>query len=205
MGVASYRFLSHAIRFMWQYGDSQISMLVVDALVPIWHKDICNHCDHGGRSVYIRRVEHNIWHLQDTMGRLHYSMAHSVLSWWSVNYIKPSAAPYIYVFICIYIYIYIRTHLHRTCKFSLIVCFRFIVMRLIIKATTFVTDIVVLSERVHLLESRNWTNACNTVICRNSLSFISLNTMPFQCYFLIFNQGRLPVFCVSNKMLNSTV
>ena len=96
---------------MWQYGHSRLSMFVVDALVPIWHQDICNHCDHGARSVYIRRVEHNIWHLQDTMGRLHYSMAHSVLSWWSVNYIKSSAAPYIYR----YIYIYTHTfapHMH---------------------------------------------------------------------------------------------
>ena len=106
MGVASYRFLSHAIRFMWQYGHSRLSMLVVDALVPIWHQDICNHCDHGARSVYIRRVEHNTLHLQDTMGRLHYSMAHSVLSWWSVNYIKPSAAPYIYTYIYIYYPLY---------------------------------------------------------------------------------------------------
>ena len=120
--------------------------VVVDALVPISHQHICNHCDHGAGSVYIRRVEHNIWHLQDTMGRLLYSMAHSVLSWWSVNYIKPSAAPYIYIYIYIYSYAHICTAHAR-----FIVCFRFIVMRLIIKATTFVTDIVVLSEKSTLV------------------------------------------------------
>ena len=57
------------------------------------------------------------------------------------------------------------------------------------KATTFVTDIAVLSERVHLLESRNWTNPCDTVLCRKSLSFISRNTMPIQCYFSDLQPG----------------
>ena len=59
--------------------------------------------------------EWNTMHLQDTMGRLHYSMAHSVLTWWSVNYIKPSATPNIYIYIYIYIYVYTHTfapHMH---------------------------------------------------------------------------------------------
>ena len=131
MGVSSCRFLSHAIQFIWQYGHSRPSIFVVYALAPIWHQDICNHCDHGARTVYIKSVEYNIWHLRDTMARLHYTMAHSVLSWWSINHIKLSVIPrvYIYIYTYISIYVYLNAHIctaharfHRQFAFVLYSC-----------------------------------------------------------------------------------
>ena len=29
---------------MWQYSESQVSMVFVDGLVLVWHQDICNYC-----------------------------------------------------------------------------------------------------------------------------------------------------------------
>ena len=89
-------YISCIVWLMWHLNQSQLSMVVADGLVPIWHQDISNHHDVVGQSqsVDIRR---DIWWPGAFLAPWHMQPSCSVRpvssyqgdTWWPVAYLAP--------------------------------------------------------------------------------------------------------------------